>query len=118
MNGLPENFTGEVFLGKVVEMICFNANQIYLHLSGKVSIVIEGEFSHETWQGNGVEHIKVPVRSSGLMSLLEVSIVTVKIKDDRHLVLEFSDQQRLTIWDSSAQFETYKIVIDGKEMIV
>jgi hypothetical protein len=74
MFGLPENFDGTFFVGRTLEMICFNINQIYFHFDDHITVQIEGPF---TYQRGPLESeaslLHPPVPTSNLMELLEHS---------------------------------------------
>lgn len=119
MYGLPENFDGSFLIGRTLEMICFNANQIYLHFDGQVTITIEGSFSHQRAQsGSDTQVLSVPVSESDLMQLLEHKITGVSGEKDGTLTLVFDDGQILKCYDQLPNYESYQIRHGEKVIIV
>ena len=119
MYGLPENFDGSFLIGRNLEMICFNANQIYLHFDGQVTITIEGTFSHQHAQSESdTAVISVPVSQSDLMQLLEHQISAISGDKDGTLTLVFDDGQILRCYDQFPDYESYQIRHGDKVIIV
>jgi Family of unknown function (DUF6188) len=110
MYGLPEDFDGSFLIGRALEMICFNANQIYLHFDGQVTITIEGSFSHQRAQyESNTQILSVPVSESDLMQLLEHKISAVSGDKDGTLKLVFDHDQILRCYDQLPNYESYQI---------
>jgi hypothetical protein len=40
MYGLPKNFSPARLVGRILEMICFNENQLYLHFDEKLAVMV------------------------------------------------------------------------------
>lgn len=118
MYGLPENFDASFFVGRTLEMIRFNANQIYLHFDDHMTITIEGSFSHQHARSStNPQVVSVPVKQSALMQLLEQKVISVSADRDGTLTLVFDDGQIFTCYDQSANYESYQIK-HGDEVIV
>src|SRR6187200_144915 len=45
MKKIPEDFDANIFVGRTLEMICFNANQIYFHFDHHLFITAETSFT-------------------------------------------------------------------------
>lgn len=119
MYGLPENFEGSFLIGRNLEMICFNANQVYLHFDGDVTITIEGTFSHQQAQAqSNAIVISLPVSESDLMQLLEHKISAISGDKDGTLTLVFDDGQILRCYDQFPNYESYQIRYGDKVTIV
>lgn len=119
MYGLPENFDGSFLLGRTLEMICFNANQIYLHFDGQVTITIEGTFSHQRAQsGSNTQVLSIPVSESDLRQLLEHKVSAISADKDGTLSLVFDDGQTLTCYDQLPNYESYQISQGDNVIIV
>jgi hypothetical protein len=115
--GLPKDFTGTFLKDRRLEMICFNANQVYFHFDGGVSIAVESSFAHQTSRSeSNAKVLKVPVSVSSLMQLLEHSVIEVSGDEKGTLSLSFDHGHILKLFDSSPQYESYHIK-RGDEMI-
>lgn len=118
MYGLPENFDASFFVGRTLEMICFNANQIYLHFDDEITITIEGSFSHQHARSSvNPRVVSVPAEQSDLMRLLEHKVVSVSADPDGTLTLDFDDGQIFTCYDQTPSYESYQIK-HGDEVII
>ena len=113
MYRLPKDFDGSFLVGRTLEMVCFNQNQVYLHFDAKITITIESSFSSQNDQ-----IISVPVRESNLMKLLELTVSEVQGEEDGTLLLTFSNGEMLKIYDTSQQYESYRITYKDNVIIV
>jgi hypothetical protein len=113
MHGLPKDFDGSFFLGRILEMVCFNQNQIYLHFDDKITVAIESAFSYKD-----VQVMSVPVQKSNLMELLGASVSRVQTGRDGTLELLFDNGSELKIYDTTPQYESYSITYEGHVIIV
>jgi len=118
MNGLPKNFDGSFLVGCALEMVCFNATQMYLHFSKGVTITVEGTFSYRKTASQAAPAIKVPVKESDLMQLLEQSVSKVTGDQSGALTLSFSNGQIFKCFDSSKHYESYQIKIGDKVIVI
>lgn len=119
MYGLPENFDGSFFVGRILEMICFNSNQVYLHFDDQTTIMIEGSFSHRhAGSGENPGIVNVPVKRSDLMELMGHKVVAVSADRDGTLTLDFDGDQIFTCYDQSPNYESYQIKRGAKVIIV
>ncbi len=100
-------------------MVCFNANQLYLHFSNHVTITIEGSFSYQKSQSQAAPPpINVPVKESNLMQLLEHSIAKGTGNGDGTLTLVFDNGHVFKCFDSSKSYESYQIKAGEKVIVV
>jgi hypothetical protein len=113
MYGLPKDFDGSMLVGRVLEMVCFNKNQVYLHFDGKTSIMIESAFSYDSDQ-----ILELPIKESSIMVLLEASVLEAKGDNNGTLSLVFSNGQTVKVYDTSKKYESYSINYGGKVIIV
>jgi hypothetical protein len=113
MYGLPSDFDGTFLIGRVLEMVCFNQNQVYLHFDAKTTITIESAFSYKSAQV-----IDLPVRESNLMELLGASVSRVQGEENGTLNLFFDNGQSLIVFDTTQQYESYRITYGSKAIIV
>jgi hypothetical protein len=113
MYGLPKDFDGSFLVGRILEMVCFSQNQVYLHLEGKVAITIESAISCGDDQ-----IVYVPVKRSNLMEFLGASVSAVRGDDRGTLSLFFDNGQTLKIFDTTKQYESYTITHGDKNIII
>jgi len=83
-----------------------------------VAITVEAEFTYfdgrsETVWKPGASHI-----AASTVELLESSIVSVEGFENGTLALKFANGQRLTILDSSKEYESYDITRPGVTIVV
>lgn len=118
MYGLPADFDGKFLIGRNLESICFNANQINLYFDDHVSITIEGAFSYRQEQTDGHQNlIKLPVLESNLMGLLEHAISGIVDDKNGDLTLKFDNSHVLKLFDTP-DFEAYQIKYGENVIIV
>ena len=113
MYGLPKDFDGDFLVGRILEMICFNANQVYLHFDSKTHIQIESSLSY-----GDAQRVDVPVRQPTFLDLLECSVVSARGDEEGTLTLSFSNGRVLRIYEETKQYECYTIRYGGTEIIV
>src|SRR4051812_25161584 len=116
MYGLPKDFDGSFFLNRNLEMICFNANQIYFHFDSHVVVMVEGSFSYQQGPSDLVDKTKASVTSSNLMQLLEHKVVEVRGDTEGTLTLFFDDKKILKFFDTPG-YESYQIKYESKLII-
>jgi len=109
MHRLPPDFDGEFLVGRLLEQVCFNENQVSFRFDDDVAITIEGAYSY---QDNSlavpVPTIHVPAATSNLMQLLGHSVSSVKATQDGTLLLFFDNDHVLRCFDTP-NFESYQI---------
>lgn len=118
MYNLPENEDLSFLRNKEIELVCFAAYQVNLHLEGGISITILGSFRHLV-AGSAVpaSDIVFPLRGSELMRLLQQRIKKIKTEDDSTLVFDFSNGDHLVIRGNNGPYESYHIR-HGEKLIV
>jgi hypothetical protein len=117
MNKHPEDFDAGIFVGRTLEMICFNANQVYFHFDSRICIQAETSFTFE--KPPAVAEITIPVMQSDLMHLLEHQILKASAADQHILTLEFDDGSRLRFSDTApGKYESYHVFIGDRRIIV
>lgn len=119
MYGLPSDFDVKFMVGRTLEQVCFNENQIALHFDDDLSIILESAFSHERSQSSSDSGVvEVPVTCSDLMELLGFSIARSSGDKDGTLTLEFDNGHILRCFDNSREYESYKIEYRGNLIVV
>lgn len=115
MYGFPTDFDCREFIGKRLEMVCFNSTQIYLHFSDGLFVTINGEFSHELNENK--KRYKLPVFYPNFINLCEEVVVEAFVEEEKNLYLKFESQHVVCLYDDP-KFEAYEINKNGKRMIV
>lgn len=118
MYKLPETFDPEVLVGRTLELVCFAAYSIYLHLSEGVLITVMSAFSLSRPGEIAAEAVSVPVAQSDLMRLLEQKVSRAWKEGASTLAMTFESSETLRIFDPSPQYESYSIKIGDQEIIV
>ncbi len=117
MYGLPKNFDASFFIDKRLEMICFNANQLYLHFNDGIVVTIESDFWYQPSSSKG-ELVSVPVLQSDMMKLLEHQVSKAVADNNGTLVITFDNGCVLKCLDNSSNYECYQIKIGNRVIIV
>jgi Family of unknown function (DUF6188) len=107
--GLPLGLDGAFLIGRGLEQICFNENQISFHFDAAVGIIIEGGYSYQVAAVpvSGPTAF-VPALHSNLMELLGQTISRVEVTSDGTLALFFANGHQLKCFDNP-QYESYQI---------
>ena len=117
MYGLPKDFDCAFLVGRTLEMICFAANQIYLHFDQKIMITIEGEYSFQKERVAPLQILVVPAVECNLMTLLEQSVISASGKEDGTLALVFQNGSVFRCYDRTENYESYRIK-NGKKITI
>jgi Family of unknown function (DUF6188) len=120
MYGLKKDIDLSFLNGRELIQIAIGLYHISFRFDDDVAISVEAEFSYFdgqaewTWkqEPNSVE---VAART---VALLGHTIQTFESKTDGSLKLEFSNGQRLTMIDSSKDYESYDITRPGQTIII
>ena len=106
MYKLPYNFDGSFLIGRILEQVCFNLNQICLHFDNNVSIVVESSFSYQYLDcEQNCQLIDVPVLKSDIMQLLGEQVSHVSGDEKGTLSLIFDNGHIFRCYDTSTQYE-------------
>jgi hypothetical protein len=108
MNGLPESFSGEQFVGRELQHVDVCSNQLMFSFDGDCMITLMS--SYEVRGGdlpNQTERVPVPVFSKNLMLLLDRVIVAVEATNDGTCTFNFEGGHSLSIHDDVGPYEAY-----------
>ena|SRR5260221_14324900 len=103
--------------GREVQQICFGLYQIQMHLFENISIAWEHDFDHG---GHGTSSAKLKensTRDTTLLSLLGETVERVVTSTNNALILQFSNNEVLTIFVSGGPYESISITAPGKHII-
>ncbi|MEJ7623683.1 MAG: DUF6188 family protein [Pyrinomonadaceae bacterium] len=110
MYGLPDDFSTDFLLGRNLEQICINENQVYFHFDNQLFITVEGTYAYQNVESEAGELlIEVPRFDANVLQLLGSSVRKCASSPDGTLNLSFDNGQTLTMLDSSREFESYQI---------
>ena len=119
MYGLPKSFDPASLLGRCLEQICINQNQLWLRFDAEVSICVESAFLYKDHLSpERTEFNEIPVRYSGIMKLLGENVVRAVSDDNSTLTLGFGNGDVFQCFDNSKQYESYKIVLGDRTIVV
>ena len=120
MHRLPRDFDTSVFNGIALELVSFTENSIHFQFDRRISITLESSYAyHFDSSAGGVEKNDVPVTESRLMSLVGHIVQTAEIDDDgTTLRLRFGGGRILECFDKTPQYESFRIAIGDREVLV
>jgi len=107
----------KVLVGKNVELICFAQYSVYIHLQGGAMLTIEAGFEHTHDGTPKVYELSSPVKESGLMSILENTIVSAAVNANGDLGLAISNGDTLRVY-KQPHYESYRLRIGSDEFIL
>ena len=116
MYGLPHGFDASVFVGRTLEHVTFTTNTVHFGFDGNVAITLFSSFQHG-WLGT-VSEEKVPVQSSGVMSMLGQVVRLAEGRPDGTLKLQFEGGEALICRDDSGHYESYQLQLGDREIVV
>src|SRR5687767_10308176 len=110
MYGLPKDFDGTFLVDRCLELVCFSENQVFLHFDQDITITIEAAFTHQTSRvaANPLP-ITVPASESRLMTLLGHAVASVASDSNGTLILIFDSGHVVKCYDTSHNYESYRI---------
>jgi len=118
MYGLPDGEEWILLVGKELLQVCIGSHQISLRFSGDISVNIECDFDHLPSAANGRRQLGLAVQAKSLVSLLGTQIVKAVSENDKTLLLSFTNDEYLKIYDSNATYESFHVLAPDKEIIV
>jgi Family of unknown function (DUF6188) len=118
--GLKKDIDLSFLKGREVGQIAIGLYQVQFGFDEDVRISVEAEFRYfdgrEEWNWKPEPgKAQVAARTVGLLGR---TVEKVEWKEDGTLTLGFSDGQRLTVLDSSEEFESYDVTRPGRKIIV
>src|ERR1700761_9205259 len=116
MYGLGKEIDLRFLTGREVIQIAIGSFQVQFHFDGDVVISVEAEFRYFdgqdewTWRQEPISS-QIAART---VALLGASITSFEADGSGTLALLFSNKHRLTILDSSKEYESYDITCPGR----
>lgn len=117
MYQLPTDFDPGFLVGLSLEQVCFNENQVSFHFARDISITVESALSHVK-EHEPVIVVQLPLFESDLMLLLGHVVERASASEDGTLTLSFDNQHVLSVYDTSDQYESYRICRGAQVVIV
>lgn len=120
MHGLSKNIDLTFLNGRLVEQVAIGVYQIIFGFDEDVRIATYMQFSYFDGHGEWIWKpepggVQVAART---VALLGATVEIFKAEENGTLTLAFSNGHRLTIPDSSQEFESYDITRPGETIIV
>jgi hypothetical protein len=104
-------------IGKELIQVCIGLYQVILRFTEELSITVQCLYyfnrEGETFEGSGED----PSISKNLVFLLGNSIESAQIQEDNKLIINFSNNCRLTLVDDSESYESF-IITNGTFEII
>lgn len=121
MYGLPESFTGEAYIGRVLASVTVYSNQLMFSFGDGASLRLESCYSVDSpgEAGTGASAVRrVPMFDGELMRLMDRRIVRASPRTNGTLQFAFENQYVLTVFDDDPRYEAYHLAWDGQELTV
>lgn len=115
MNKFPEEFDPAFFVGRTLEMVCINVNQVYFHFNDHLTICAESAFWYERQDKNF--DVRIPLDQLEVLQLLEHDVARAQIKKSDVLTVIFDNGASLR-FDPVLGYESYRVVVAGKEIFI
>ena len=118
MYGLSADFSAEFLCGRTLDSVNVQSNVIHLCFSGTCVINAEGGPSEGGISIDKSEPLQPPISILYLYPLIDQEVRSALSHTDGTLSLVFEKGQTLHIHDTSKQYESYSIYLDGKMIVV
>lgn len=116
MYGFPALNKLKPLIGQDLVQVACTSNQVILDFSEDSSIVCETDFVLSGAEGIS-SAISIPLANTSLIKLLDSSIVELDTEVPSTLTVAFSSRVKLILSDD-AQYESFKITVQGQEYTV
>src|SRR4051794_39172747 len=120
MNPMSTNLQAQDFSflrGKEVIQICFGLYEIQLRLVENINVCWENRFDHNGRGAVSADMTENTTRDTTLLSLLGQTVERVVTSTRDALILQFSNNEVLTIFVSGGPYESVSITAPGKHII-
>lgn len=120
MYGLKRDIDLSFLHGLELIQVCISPYQIIFAFNGDVTISVEGHFSYFDGRGESTwkPELNSPHIAARTVALLGATITVLGGDENGTLFLKFSNGHRLTISDSSKEYESYQITKPGGTIVV
>lgn len=119
MYGLPADFTGQAFVGRMLQYVAVFSNQLMFDFDGGCAVTLQSSYSHrESKAGAGVRIFEVPHFEPKLIRLLDKKVTLVSVEQNGTFQMTFENGDRLTLYDTDERYEAYHLSWNGGGLIV
>ena len=120
MHGLKTDIDLSFLNGLELIQLCIGLYQTIFKFDEEVAISVEGEFRYFDGQDEWTWRPEPgsPILASRTATLLGATIVGFESNPDGTLILTFSNRCRLTVMDSSRDYESYDITRPGQTIVI
>lgn len=82
-------------------------------------MTVESSLCHDGDQHRSMQHRqRIPLHESGLMQIIGSAVAAAVAGEDGTLSLAFTNGHRLSIFDDSSDYESYRLQIGDHEIVV
>jgi len=118
MYGLPSNFDASAFVGTELVQISFTSNTVHFVFEPDIQLTIEASFIIQPNSDMPPVEDLPPVKTSCVMTLIGKKVHSAKGSTNGTLTLQFEGGGTIICLDDSENYESYKILIRGNEIVV
>ncbi len=119
MYGIPNNTDWSFLIEKELEQVRIGNYHVSLCFRGDTSIDIGGDsFDHLSTSKDTKTLTELPWKATTLVSLLGAKITRAESEDHKTLVIVFSNEEILKIYDDSDCYESFNVQAPGIDIIV
>ena len=118
MYGLPADFTGQAFVGRMLQYVAVFSNQLVFDFDGGCIVRLESSYSHSEVRGGTAQIFEVPHFEPKLMRILDSRVTLVSVERNGTFQLVFENGDRLTVYDPDERYEAYHLSWSGGGLIV
>ncbi len=106
----------ESLKGRYLEMVCFNANQVYFHFSGNSHIVLEARYCFWSKAITAPQIVSAPSLPMDVIAVMDKGVLEYELRPSGTLRLVFENGYYFEAYKEDG-YESYKVVIDGRELV-
>ncbi len=118
MYGLPENTDLGFLKEQVLRQVCVGANEVILRFADDISITCQTDIGHKKAGVCTALYRDMITCGAMLVNFLHTSIINASAESPGTLVLKFSNDEALEIYDTSQEYESYQITYGNKTIVV
>ncbi len=118
MYGLPKDLSLEFLFGQTLLQVCIGAHDLILNFDNDVSMTVTSRIGCAGADATEHEYDDFKKAASDLMVFLNQTIAKAEGREDGTLRLAFDTGETLTIYDDSAEYESYTIRHGEKVIVV
>ena len=117
MHRITKDTNLSALAGKLVEQICIGVHQVIVRLENDLYIAIEGDFSFGS-EASPEKEMDFRNAAKAFANLLESRVIDASVVREDAVVFTFSAGARLTVFDSSDQYESFQIQLPDRLVVV